>query len=106
MTWAGAPAEPFRLRAGRSSVRGGGPVRAVFSDAVRVQAQRVVGDGKAFGFGDRLLTLFNFCIVKLLDLAAIKAYQVIVVLPLIEFINGLAALKMTAAQNIGLLELR
>ena len=65
----------------------------------------MVGDGEALGLGHRVLALFDFGVIKLFDLAAVQTYQMVVVLSLIEFINGLAALKMAADQNAGLLEL-
>jgi len=65
----------------------------------------MVGDGKALGLGDGVLTLLNFRVVELLHLAAIDAHQMVVVLSFIELINGLATFKMAPAQNVSLLEL-
>jgi len=72
---------------------------------VGVQTQGMVGDDKAFGERDSLLALFNFSIVEFFNFAAIEAHHVIVVLSLIEFVDGFAAFKMVAAQNARLLEL-
>lgn len=71
-----------------------------------VQTQRMVCDGEAFSLGDRLLAVFDLGIVKLFDLAAVKANEVIMVLAFVEFIDRLAALKLAATQNTGLFELR
>lgn len=65
----------------------------------------MVGDDKAFGERDSLLALFNLSIVELFNFAAIKTHHVVVVLPLIEFVDSFAAFKMVAAQNARLLEL-
>ena len=81
-------------------------MRTVAFIAPRVQAQGMVGDSEALSLGNRLLALFDLGIVKLFDLAAVKANQVIVVLAFVEFIDRLAALKLAATQNAGLFELR
>ena len=80
-------------------------MRTLQRGAVGIQAQGVVGDGKALGFGDCVLAFFNFGVVELLNLAAIQAYQMVMVLPGVEFIDRLAALKMAAAQDAGLFKL-
>ena len=80
-------------------------MRARRLSAPRIQAQGMVGDGEALGLGDRLLSIFDFGVVKLFDLAAVKADQVVVVLAFVEFVHRLAALKLAAAQNAGLFEL-
>ena len=72
----------------------------------RVQAQRMVRDSEALGLGDRLLAAFDLGVVKLFDLAAIKANEVVVVLAFVELVNRFAALKLAATQNAGLFELR
>jgi hypothetical protein len=70
------------LRARRALGAGcGAAVRAVRLGAVGVQAQRVVGDLEALGLGHQLLALLDLGVVELLDLAAIQAHQVVVVLP-------------------------
>lgn len=65
----------------------------------------MVSDGESLGFGDRLLAFFNLRVVELFHFAAVQTYQVIVVLPLIEFIDRFAAFKMAAGQDVGLFEL-
>lgn len=71
-----------------------------------VQTQRMVRDSEALGLGDRLLAAFDFGVVKLFYLAAVKADQMVVVLAFVELVYRLAAFKLAAAQNTGLLELR
>ena len=71
-----------------------------------VQTQRMVCDGEPLSLGDGLLAVFDFGVVKLLDLTAVKADNMIVVLAFVEFIDRLAALKLAATQNTGLFELR
>ena len=80
-------------------------MRARLGDAVSVKTQRVVGDGKALGSGHSALTFLDFRIVKLLNLAAVQTYQMVVVQSLVELIDRLSALKMTSAQDVGLLKL-
>jgi hypothetical protein len=65
----------------------------------------VIRDGKPLGFSHGMLAFFNLGIVKLLDFSAVKAYQMVVMLPFVEFIDRFAALKMAAAQDVGLFEL-
>ena len=72
----------------------------------RIQTQRMVCDGKALGLGNRLLAVFDLGVIKFFDLAAVKADNMIVVLAFVEFVDRFAALKLTAAQNTGLFELR
>ena len=63
----------------RAARRQGGPgsgarglaVGAVCFGAAGVEAERVVGDGKAFGFRDGVLAFFDFGVVKLFYLATI-----------------------------------
>jgi len=81
-------------------------VGAVALGAVGVQAERVVGDDKAFGQGHRMLAFLDFGVVKLFHLPAIEADQVVVVLALVEFKDRFAALKLAALEDAGLLELR
>jgi hypothetical protein len=66
----------------------------------------MVRDGEAFGLGDGLLAAFDLGVIKLFDLAAVKADQVVVVLAFVELVHRLAAFKLAAAQNTGLFELR
>ena len=70
-----------------------------------VQAERVVGNGKALGSGHGVLALLDFGIVKLFHLAAIQAHQMVVVLARIEFKNRFATLEMAAAQDLGMFKL-
>ena len=71
-----------------------------------VQAQSMVGDGEAFGLSDSLLAAFDFGVIKLFDLTAVKANQVIVVLAFVKLIYRFAAFKLATAQNTGLFKLR
>ena len=52
-----------------------------------------------------MLALLNLGIVKLLNLAAIQAHQMVVVLAFIELIHRLAGFKIAAVQQAGLLKL-
>jgi hypothetical protein len=70
-----------------------------------IQAQGMVRNHKTFGMCDRLLARFNFGVKKLFNPPAVQTHHVVVVLPLIELINGLATFKMVAAQNARLLKL-
>ena len=58
----------------------------------------MVDDGKAFGLGHCVLTFLNFSVVKLFHFATIEAHQMIVMLPLIEFINRFLALKVALSR--------
>ena len=71
-----------------------------------VKTQGVVRNRKTLLQSNVVLAFFNFSIIKLLDTPAIQTNQVVMVLALIEFVDGPATLKMTATQNIGLLKLR
>ena len=66
----------------------------------------MVGNREAFLLCDIVLAFFNFSVVKLFNPTAVQTNQMVMVLAFIEFIDRFAALKMTATQNIGLLELR
>jgi hypothetical protein len=70
-----------------------------------IQAQGVVGDLETLGVCDVVLTLLNACVIKLLNTATIETHQVVMVLALVEFIDGFAAFKLTARQNTSLLKL-
>ncbi len=59
----------------------------------------------ALALGDNLLTLLDLGVVKLFDPTAGRAHQVVVVLTFIELVDGLAAFKVAATQDAGLLEL-
>lgn len=65
----------------------------------------MVGDLETLGLGHGVLAGFDFGIVELLHPTAVQTDHVVVVLPLVEFINRLAALEMVSAQNTRLLEL-
>ena len=71
----------------------------------RIQTQGMVGDGESLGLGDGLLAIFDFKVVKLFDLAAVKADQVVMVLAFVELVDRFTPLKLAAAQNTGLFEL-
>ena len=60
----------------------------------------------ALGLGNSLLALLDLGVEELFHLAAGGADEVIVVLAFVQFVNGLAALEVAAAQNAGLLKLR
>lgn len=81
-------------------------MRAGVLGAVGVQAQCVVRDDKTLGLCHRLLALLDFGVVELFHSAAVEADHVVMVLPFIEFVNGLAGFEVVAAQDAGLLELR
>ena len=57
----------------------------------------MVRDSETLGLGDGLLAVFDLGVVKLFDLAAVKADQVVVVLAFIELEHRLATLKLAAA---------
>lgn len=65
-------------------------VRAGHFGAVGIDRQRVVSDLEAFGVSHIVLAFFNLGVVKLLDLAAVQAHQVVVVLAFIDLVDGLA----------------
>src|SRR3989338_7994121 len=79
---------------------------ALLSGAIRIDMERVVVNGKAAFGGDLFLARLDGRIVKLLDMAALQANDVVMVLALIEFEHRLAALEVVARQQSGLLELR
>ena len=57
-------------------------------------------------FGNLCLAVFDFRVVKLFNVAALHAHQMIVVLAFIEFKNSFIRLEMMAYQQSGLFELR
>ena len=102
--------KPFARRGARHPSAQGLGARSFAVGAVRlgatgVEAKGVVGDGKAFGFGDRVLAFFDFGVVKLFDLAAVQADQMVVVFALVQLKHRFTALKLAALQNAGLLKL-
>ena len=70
-----------------------------------IQAQGVVGNRKPFFFRDGVLAFFDFCVVKLFNLAAVQAHQMVMVLPFVEFVDRFATFEMAATQDAGLLKL-
>jgi hypothetical protein len=56
----------------------------------------MLADGKASLFGHADLALFDFGVIKLLDAAALHAYEVIVMGAFIEFEHRFAGLEMMA----------
>lgn len=63
-------------------------------------------DREAAFFGNAILSLLDLGVVELFYLAALKAYQVVVMITLVEFENRLARLEIVAFEQAGLLELR
>lgn len=80
-------------------------MRAIVLDALGVEVQGVILNGEAALLGNRILALFNFRIVKLLNSSALDANQMVVVLAVIDLENCLARLKKMPLQQAGLLEL-
>jgi outer membrane protein assembly factor BamE len=66
----------------------------------------VVRDHKALGLRYGLLALLYFGVVELFHSAAIETDHVVMVLPFIELVDGLAGFEVVAAEDPGLLELR
>lgn len=65
-------------------------MRAIRFGAVGVQGQRVFLELEATRLGHALLPRFNLGVVKLFDVTAIQADQVVVVLAFIDFVNRFA----------------
>ena len=65
----------------------------------------MVGNFETFGARDIVLALLDFRVKKLLNSAAIQAYQVVMVLAFVEFIHRLATFKLAACEQAGLLKL-
>lgn len=65
----------------------------------------MLGDVEAAILGDLDLPLLDFSVIKLLDLAALHADQVIVVLAFVQFENRLARFKVVTFKQASLLEL-
>lgn len=66
----------------------------------------MVGNLETFGPGHTVLAFFDLGIKKFFNAAAVQAHKMVMMLPFVELVDGFAALKMAAAQNAGLLELR
>ena len=80
-------------------------VGAVFLDAVGVDLQRMVVNGKPPFLGDTGLAFFDFGVEEFLDLAALNADQMVVVVALVELEHRLVAVEVVAHQQSRLLEL-
>jgi len=65
----------------------------------------MVRNRKALGAGHGVLPLLDFGVVKLFHLAAIQAYQVVMVLAFVQLKNRLAAFKVAATEQTGLFKL-
>lgn len=78
---------------------------AILLGAVAVDRERVFGNCKAALGRNDLLALLDFGIIKLFNLAAIEAHQMVVVRAFVEFKDRLAAFKMVAVQDFSLLKL-
>ena len=65
----------------------------------------MVSDGKTFVLGDVMLAFFNFGVVKLFNLPAIEAHQVVMVLAFVDLIDRFAGLEIAAIEQPGLLKL-
>ena len=59
----------------------------------------MVRNSKALGFGNRMLELLDLCVIELFHDATVQAYQMVMVLALIEFVNRFATFKMAACSN-------
>jgi len=81
-------------------------VGAVGLGAIGIDVQRVITDSEAAVLGYLYLPLFDFRIVKLFNVSALNAHEVIVMPALVEFEHGFASFKVMAHQQSGLLELR
>jgi hypothetical protein len=66
----------------------------------------VVLQDPALVLGNHLLAAFDLGVVELLDLAARRADQVVVVRAFVQLVDRLAAFEVAALQDAGLLELR
>lgn len=73
--------------------------------AAAIQGHGVIENLPALGLGDQLLAFFDFGIIKLLNLAAVGAYQMVVVLAFVELVHRFATFKVAAQQNASLFKL-
>lgn len=96
---------PNAERSALYALRFRGFARAITAQAIRVNVQRVIVDPEAAGLCHFGLALFDFRIVKLFDVAALHADQVIVVGALIEFEHRFIGFEVVANQQPGLFEL-
>ncbi len=90
----------IRRRAGSTAA-----ILAVDPHAVRVKRQRVILQLEAPVASDLLLAALDLGIEEFLDPSALKAYQMIVVLALVELEHRLAGLEVVALEQSGLFEL-
>lgn len=82
--WWGGPVVGARAGAAlKKSGWCGFTVGAIGFGTVGVQAERMVCDSEAFGFGYCMLALLDFGIVELFHLSAIQADQMVVVFALV-----------------------
>lgn len=94
------------LTAGVELARTGNLARATRLGAICIKVQGMVVDIESAVFGNLGLPLLDFRIVELFDLAALQAYQMIVVTAFIQFEYCLAAFEVVAHQQSRLFELR
>lgn len=80
-------------------------MRTLCLGAVRIYMKRVIMHRKAVFGSDFCLARLNSGIVELLDVAALQANDVIMVLALIEFEYRLSTFEIMAHQQAGMLEL-
>ena len=92
-------------RRGRDLAPRGSPLmRAIGLGAIRVQMQRVLGDGEAALLCDLVLAFFDLGVVELLDPSALHADKMIVMAARVEFEHGAARLEMMALQQAGVID--
>ena len=65
----------------------------------------MVADGKSPVFGDAGLAFFNFLVEEFFHLAALQAYQMIMMSTTVQFEHRFSAFKMMAFQQSGLFKL-
>ena len=82
-----------------------GPVRAILLGAVCVNIKRVFLNDEASLNGNFFLAGLNSTVVKLLDVTALQADDVVMVFAMVEFEYGFSAFKMMAYQQACMLEL-
>jgi hypothetical protein len=80
-------------------------VFAIGFGAMGVNAQCVFRNFKTALFGYALLAALYFVVVEFFNHTAAQAYQMVVVLALIELVHRLIAFKIATQQNASLLEL-
>lgn len=80
-------------------------VRAVGLDAIRIQRERMIMQRESAFAGDAILAALDLRIVEFLHAPALKAYQMVVVRPLVELEHRLSGLEVMALQEPRLLEL-